>query len=147
MLHFVFERKDNKLHFYFQPTDQLTPSRQVPILANFSQPLGKSNSVSRTLAVQSKLVQTCNFYSKQNCSSKVICCINPCAVHFQSLHIGLNDILGHPETLLFPFMQFMKGEASVNVLQFYLTVGRCMYIYITVNSYVSQSIFLFDMLK
>ena len=37
------------------------------------------------------------------------------------LHLELQDILAHPEAL-FPFMQFMKSEASVNVLQFYLSV-------------------------
>ena len=41
----------------------------------------------------------------------------------QCLHLELNDILGNPEAL-FPFMQFMKAEASVNVLQFYLSVGE-----------------------
>ena len=41
---------------------------------------------------------------------------------FQSLHLELSDILGNNE-ILFPFMQFMKSEASVNVLQFYLSVG------------------------
>ena len=40
----------------------------------------------------------------------------------QKLGITLPEILADPETL-FPFMQFMKSEAAVNVLQFYLTVG------------------------
>ena len=43
--------------------------------------------------------------------------------HFQCLHLELCDILGTPEAL-FHFMQFMKTEASVNVLQFYLSVGK-----------------------
>ena len=41
----------------------------------------------------------------------------------QSLHLELSDILGNNE-ILYPFMQFMKSEASVNVLQFYLSVGQ-----------------------
>lgn len=38
-----------------------------------------------------------------------------------NLQLKLSDILSDPE-LLFPFMQFMKSEASVNVLQFYLSI-------------------------
>ena len=49
------------------------------------------------------------------CSMSYLC--------FQSLHLELSDILGNNE-ILFPFMQFMKSEASVNVLQFYLSVGE-----------------------
>ena len=42
---------------------------------------------------------------------------------FQCLHLELKDILQDPKAL-YPFMQFMKSEASVNVLQFYLSVGK-----------------------
>ena len=45
-----------------------------------------------------------------------------CPFVFQCLTLELNDILHDPDTL-YAFMQFLKAEAAVNVLQFYLTVG------------------------
>ena len=61
------------------------------------------------------------------CLVKLINAFDSCVMYllleFQCLHLELNDILADPE-ILFPFMQFMKSEASVNVLQFYLSVGQ-----------------------
>ena len=42
---------------------------------------------------------------------------------FQALHLSAADIL-HSQIALFPFMQFMRSEAALNVLQFCLTVGE-----------------------
>ena len=41
---------------------------------------------------------------------------------FQSTKLQLPDILADQD-VLFNFMKFMKAEASVNVLQFYLSIG------------------------
>ncbi len=46
---------------------------------------------------------------------------HPLSKNRSYLHLEMSDILGDNE-ILFPFMQFMKSEASVNVLQFYLSV-------------------------
>jgi len=41
---------------------------------------------------------------------------------FQAIKLQLSDILADQD-VLFNFMKFMKAEASVNVLQFYLSIG------------------------
>ena len=41
---------------------------------------------------------------------------------FQATKLQLSDILADQD-VLFNFMKFMKAEASVNVLQFYLSIG------------------------
>jgi len=41
---------------------------------------------------------------------------------FQATKLQLSDILSDQD-ILFSFMKFMKAEASVNVLQFYLSIG------------------------
>ena len=53
-------------------------------------------------------------YSVCLCSSR---CFN-----LQALHLSIADIL-HAQSALFPFMQFMKSEGALNILQFCLTVG------------------------
>jgi len=45
----------------------------------------------------------------------------PC-VFRQGSKLQLSDIL-EDQDILFNFMKFMKAEASVNVLQFYLSIG------------------------
>ena len=57
---------------------------------------------------------TFNFVSLTSVS---VCFLSQC------LTLELNDILHVPDTL-YAFMQFLKAEAAVNVLQFYLTVGQ-----------------------
>lgn len=39
------------------------------------------------------------------------------------LHLSVTDML-HSQSALFPFMQFMKSEGALNILQFCLTVGK-----------------------
>ena len=49
-------------------------------------------------------------------------CIAMTVCLFQGSKLQLSNILSDQD-VLFNFMKFMKAEASVNVLQFYLSVG------------------------
>lgn len=44
----------------------------------------------------------------------------------QALEVSSYDLI-HNTTFLYPFMQFMKGENAINILQFCLTVGKFCY--------------------
>lgn len=53
-------------------------------------------------------------------------CFDNCVVHFlcfQALRLDLSSVL-KDQSLLYPFIQFLKGEGCVNILQFCLDVGK-----------------------
>jgi hypothetical protein len=53
-------------------------------------------------------------------------CLNNYVAHdlfFQALRLDLSSVL-KDQSLLYPFIQFLKGEGCVNVLQFCLDVGK-----------------------
>ena len=53
-------------------------------------------------------------------------CLDNCVVHdlcFQALRLDLSSVL-KDQSLLYPFIQFLKGEGCVNILQFCLDVGK-----------------------
>ena len=57
--------------------------------------------------------------------------------------MSIADIL-HSQSALFPFMQFMKSEGALNILQFCLTVGRSFSranVFCRVNKIVSVPLF------
>ena len=46
-------------------------------------------------------------------------------IYFQSLRLVLGDLMnGEKPQMLYVFMQFLKSEAAVNVLQFALDCGK-----------------------
>jgi hypothetical protein len=73
-------------------------------------------------------------------------CLDSYIVHdlcFQALRLDLSSVL-KDQSLLYPFIQFLKGEGCVNILQFCLDVGKIflmgcftflLYIWKTVSHY------------
>jgi hypothetical protein len=50
----------------------------------------------------------------------------------QALRLDLSSVL-KDQSLLYPFMQFLKGEGCVNILQFCLDVGKTFFAFDVLN--------------